>query len=150
MVWSLGSLKPQERKTLKLELVPLEEGHIGSVASVSFAAKASVKSIVTRPQLTVTQASSAKVLAGNQLGITITINNPGTGAATGVVLEEQVPEIFSHPAGKELEFEVGTLKPGESRTLDLVLNATAPARSKTCFTLGPMATWKPSTHSPWK
>ncbi|WP_158265080.1 DUF11 domain-containing protein [Blastopirellula marina] len=125
LVWHLGTLKPKERKTIKLQIVPLEEGNIGSVASVSFAAKASVKSIVTRPQLTISQASSAKVLAGNQLGISITINNPGTGAATGVVLEENVPEIFSHPAGKELEFEVGTLKPGESRTLDLVLNATA-------------------------
>lgn len=125
LIWDLGTLQPQERQSLKLEILPLEEGNIGSVASVSFAATASAKSIVTRPKLTLTQASAATVLAGNQLGITITINNPGTGAATGIVLEENVPGNFAHPAGKELEFEVGTLKPGESRTLDLVLNAVA-------------------------
>ncbi|WP_233216428.1 hypothetical protein [Blastopirellula marina] len=130
LVWNLGTLQPRERKTLKLEILPMEEGNIGSVASVTFAAKASAKSVVTRPDLQVTQASSATVLAGNQLGITITISNPGTGAATGVVLEENVPENFSHPAGKELEFEVGTLRPGESRQLDLVLSATSAGRVK--------------------
>ncbi|WP_158545319.1 DUF11 domain-containing protein [Bremerella cremea] len=128
LVWNLGTLQPRERKSLKLEILPLEEGDIGSVASVTFAAIASAKSVVTRPDLKVTQASSATVLAGNQLGITITISNPGTGAATGVVLEENVPANFSHPAGKELEFEVGTLRPGESRQLDLVLNAVSAGR----------------------
>lgn len=128
LVWDLGTLRPQERKTLKLEILPLEEGNIGSVASVVFSAKASAKSIVTRPKLEITQSSAATVLAGNQLGITITITNPGTGAATGVVLEENVPGNFAHPAGNELEFEVGTLKPGESRQLDLVLNAVSAGR----------------------
>lgn len=128
LVWDLGTLRPQERKTLKLEILPLEEGNIGSVASVVFSAKASAKSIVTRPKLEISQSSAQTVLAGNQLGITITITNPGTGAASGVVLEENVPGNFAHPAGKELEFEVGTLKPGESRQLDLVLNAVAAGR----------------------
>ncbi|WP_165698899.1 DUF11 domain-containing protein [Bremerella volcania] len=128
LVWDLGTLRPQERKTLKLEILPLEEGNIGSVASVVFSAKASAKSIVTRPKLEISQSSAATVLAGNQLGITITIANPGTGAATGVVLEENVPGNFAHPAGKELEFEVGTLKPGESRQLDLVLSAVSAGR----------------------
>lgn len=128
LVWDLGTLRPQERKTLKLEILPLEEGNIGSVASVVFSAKASAKSIVTRPKLEISQSSATTVLAGNQLGITITITNPGTGAATGVVLEENVPGNFAHPAGNELEFEVGTLKPGESRQLDLVLNAVSAGR----------------------
>ncbi|MEW4562971.1 hypothetical protein AB1K70_10625 [Bremerella sp. JC770] len=128
LVWELGTLRPQERKTLKLEILPMEEGNIGSVASVVFSAKASAKSIVTRPKLEISQASAGTVLAGNQLGITITITNPGTGAASGVVLEENVPGNFNHPAGKELEFEVGTLKPGESRQLNLVLNAVSAGR----------------------
>ncbi|WP_207395773.1 DUF11 domain-containing protein [Bremerella alba] len=128
LVWDLGTLRPQERKTLKLEILPLEEGNIGSVASVVFSAKASAKSIVTRPKLEISQSSATSVLADNQLGITITISNPGTGAATGVVLEENVPNNFAHPAGNELEFEVGTLKPGESRQLNLVLNAVSAGR----------------------
>ena len=43
---------------------------------------------------------------------------PGTGVATGVVLEERIPPGLQHPAGTELEYEVGDLKPGESRKLE--------------------------------
>jgi uncharacterized repeat protein (TIGR01451 family) len=43
--------------------------------------------------------------------------------ATGVVLAEHVPETMEHPAGAELEYEIGDLGPGESRDLDLTLSA---------------------------
>jgi len=123
LAWTLGNLKPQEQRSLKIELLPLSEGNIGSVASVSFSAMASATSLVTRPKLVVEQSATPTVLAGNKLSISINISNPGTGAATGIVLEENVPSNLSHPAGAELEFELGTLKPGESRQLQLVLDA---------------------------
>jgi len=43
--------------------------------------------------------------------------------ATGVVLEERIPPGLQHPAGTDLEYEVGNLKPGESRKLELPLLA---------------------------
>ena len=58
--------------------------------------------------------------------LTITVSNPGTGMATGVVLEERIPPGLQHPAGTELEYEVGNLKPGESRKLELPLLASRP------------------------
>jgi hypothetical protein len=54
------------------------------------------------------------------------VTNPGTGVATGVVLEGFLPENVSHRSGRELEFDVGQLKPGESRTIDLVLGTRGP------------------------
>jgi uncharacterized repeat protein (TIGR01451 family) len=54
------------------------------------------------------------------------ISNPGSGVATGVVLSERIPPGLQHPAGTELEYEVGDLKPGESRKLDLPLVASRP------------------------
>jgi uncharacterized repeat protein (TIGR01451 family) len=53
----------------------------------------------------------------------ITVTNPGSGVATGVVLEEHLPAGLQHPAGSELEYNIGTLKPGESKKLDLELLA---------------------------
>ena len=67
-----------------------------------------------------------KVLIGDQVTLSITISNPGTGVATGVVLEEHIPAGLQHPAGSELEYQVGDLKPGESRKLDLPLVANRP------------------------
>ncbi len=43
-----------------------------------------------------------------------------------MVLEERIPPGLQHPAGNELEYQVGNLKPGESRRLDLPLVANRP------------------------
>ena len=76
----------------------------------------------------------AKVLIGEQVTLTITVSNPGTGMATGVVLEERIPPGLQHPAGTELEYEVGDLKPGESRKLDLPLVANRPGPATNLLT----------------
>jgi uncharacterized repeat protein (TIGR01451 family) len=73
--------------------------------------------------LTVQHSAPPKVLMGDSVTLAIKIANPGTGAATGVLLEEDIPEGLSHAAGHELEYEIGTLKPGESRELSLTLRA---------------------------
>ncbi len=46
--------------------------------------------------------------------------------ATGVVIEERIPPGLQHQTGNELEYEVGDLKPGERRKLDLTLAANRP------------------------
>ncbi len=63
---------------------------------------------------------------GGEIPVVITVSNPGTGRATGVVLEGVLPEGLAHRAGRELEFDIGSLKPGESRSIDLVLSTTGP------------------------
>ena len=44
IVWDLGTLSPGEERTVEMELLPKEEGEIGSVAMVSISAQASAKS----------------------------------------------------------------------------------------------------------
>jgi len=51
---------------------------------------------------------------------------PGRGC---VVLDARIPPGLQHPAGNELEYEVGDLKPGESRKLELPLLAQKPGRA---------------------
>jgi uncharacterized repeat protein (TIGR01451 family) len=125
LVWELGTLKPGEQQQAELELMPTAEGEIGSVATVHFLAQASVRTVATRPMLAMEVHGPATVLKGQPVALKIKLSNPGTGAAAGIVLSDNVPEGLAHASGKELEFEVGTLKPGESRELDLVLNAVA-------------------------
>ena len=61
--------------------------------------------------------------------LTITVSNPGTGMATGVVLQERIPPGLQHPAGSDLEYQVGNLKPGETRKLELPLVTSSAART---------------------
>ena len=92
----------------------------------AFCAGASARTTATRPQLVLEAAAPSRVMIGTDLTLKIKLSNTGTGAATGVVLTETVPPGLKHPAGNELEFEVGTLKPGEHRELELALTAAQP------------------------
>ena len=126
LVWALGTLDPGGQARVIMEVMPQEEGEIGSVASVSFRADASIRSRSTKPALKIEATEPKPVLIGRDTQLTITVSNPGSGVATGVVLEGFLPENVSHRAGSELEFDVGQLRPGESRTIDLVLGTRGP------------------------
>lgn len=123
VVWDLGTLSPGEQRTVEMELLPREEGELGSVATVSLAAQASSKSRCTKPELALRLSSKPQVHVGDQHIVQIEISNPGSGDATGVMLLETVPTGVSHEAGPALEFEVGTLRAGEDRRMELVLTA---------------------------
>jgi uncharacterized repeat protein (TIGR01451 family) len=123
LVWPIGTLNPGEQVTAQLELMPVAEGEIGSVASVSFRTDASARTLATKPLLTLQVSAPKQVMIGGDVTLTIRLSNPGSGTAAGVVLAERVPTGLRHPAGTELEFEVGALKPGESRQIELTLNA---------------------------
>lgn len=119
LVWPLGTLQPGEEVSVEMEVMPVSEGEIGSVATVVFHAEASAKTIATKPQLVVKTIAPRQVLIGEEVVLSITVSNPGSGVAGGVVIEERVPAGLQHPAGAELEYEIGELKPGESRQIEL-------------------------------
>jgi uncharacterized repeat protein (TIGR01451 family) len=119
-------MQPGDEVAITLQVMPQAEGEIGSTAHVTFAAAVTSRSICTRPQLAIEHTAPPKVLIGESITVGITVSNPGTGPATGVIIEEDVPEGLSHVAGAQLEYEVGTLRPGESKRLELSLKAEKP------------------------
>jgi uncharacterized repeat protein (TIGR01451 family) len=123
LAWRMGTLSPGEEREMQLTLLPHAEGEIGSVATVTFAAQASAKTQCTRPQLALRMTAPQQVMLGRQQRITIELHNPGTGDATGVMLLQNVPDNLRHEAGPALEFDVGTLRAGETRRLELVMSA---------------------------
>ena len=127
LMWQLGSMAAGEERTITLQLVPELEGELGSVARVSFEAAASVRTLSTKPELKIVQRVPEQgVLIGQQLEIEIEVSNPGSGAAMGVVLQEDVPEGLEHPRGRKLDNLLGTLEPGEVRRQMLRLRAVTP------------------------
>lgn len=117
--WRVGTIKAGDETVVEMELMPVAEGEIGSVATVHFRGEASARTRCTRPQLAIDVATPEQVLIGEEVALSIKVSNPGTGTATGVVISETIPEQLEHPAGSELEYEVGDLKPGESRQVEL-------------------------------
>ncbi len=121
--WEAGSLAPGQEISVAMQLMPTIEGQIGSVATVSFEASASARSRATKPGLLLEHTGPPKVLLGESVRFAIRLSNPGSGAATNVVLEEDVPEGLSHSSGARLEYEVGVIEPGQTRQLELTLKA---------------------------
>jgi uncharacterized repeat protein (TIGR01451 family) len=126
VIWRLGTLQPGSEIVLKMNVTPQTEGDLGSVAQVSFRAQATARTVSTRPEVVLDVRVADQVLIGDSLSLVIMVRNEGTGAARGVVIEEDVPEGFFHPSGRELENEIGILRPNETKTLELRLEAQRP------------------------
>jgi uncharacterized repeat protein (TIGR01451 family) len=125
ILWKVGDLKPGEEAKLQLELMPLTEGEIGSMAVVQFRSTASMRTIATKPEIVLELTAPKQVMIGEDTQMHLKLSNPGTGAANKVTLQAKIPAGFQHPAGSELEFDVGQFRPGETRELDLTLKAIA-------------------------
>jgi uncharacterized repeat protein (TIGR01451 family) len=124
LVWKLGEMSAGSEQVLTLELVPETEGELGSVASVNFAAQASVRTISTQPKLAIKQTAEPMILGGDTMNILIEISNVGTGTARDVRLHEDVPENMRHATGSRvLELTIGDLAPGESERVPIELMA---------------------------
>jgi len=121
--WSLGNLEPGAEKYVEVKLMPDSEGEIGSVASVTFATRASGRTLATKPELKIDASNSGQVMIGDQIAVTITISNLGTGVARDIVLFDSLPAEVRHPAGTDLEFAVGDLAPKETRKIELTMTA---------------------------
>ena len=121
--WELVALEPGEEASVSMKVTPLTEGEIGSVATVSFATRASVRTVSTKPQLTIQQTFNKTALIGETVLVNIVVSNPGSGDATGIVVEADIPTELSHVAGNELEYQIGMLRPGQSKQLQLRLLA---------------------------
>ena len=122
--WKIGTLEPGARKVVELILVPTQRGEIGSVATVSFAATAAVRTRSTKPELIISHHGPARVLIGDPVALEIKVENRGDGAAENVTIQEEVPEGLQFQNGiRDLEYTVGTLGPGQSKTIKLNLLA---------------------------
>src|SRR5262249_15756551 len=71
-----------------------------------------------KPQLK--SAAPSKVLIGDAVSFILTASNPGDGPVEQVKVHALLSDGLEHARGPQVEFEVGTLAPGETRTLQLL------------------------------
>jgi uncharacterized repeat protein (TIGR01451 family) len=122
LIWGLGNLDGSEQLIVEMRVIPVREGEIGSVATVNYYAEASSRAMVTRPKIHVDVKAPQEIRLGEVANIEITISNPGTATATGIVLEEYIPDGLYHKDGKVLvNKNIDALKPKEAKKLTLPL-----------------------------
>ncbi len=129
--WQLGTMKPGEERTILLQVKPTEPGEIGSVAQFFFGGRATNRTKVTQPKLKISHTADPKILVGDNVVFDVIVENTGNGPAKDVIIQEEVPELLEYQDGsRELEYEVGTLLPGQSRRVQLGLKAARVGRMR--------------------
>lgn len=126
LVWKGFELAPKEQREFLYEIIPQEEGEIGSIASLTYQAEISSRTLSTRPRLKVEVQTQKEVLIGEPISLDISITNVGTGTASGVVLVEKVPDGLKHVGGKVLDNHINTIAPQETKKLTLTLESVKP------------------------
>jgi uncharacterized repeat protein (TIGR01451 family) len=126
LAWSLGELAPGKEVRLRITVTPSAEGEVAWSATVSYSATAAFTTRVTRPRLEVRKTGPHTALLGDTAAFQIQIKNTGSGPASSVCVRDQLPAGLRHPQGAVVEADLGTLAPGETRSITLQVTAVAP------------------------
>ncbi len=129
LIWRLGRLEAGKQATLRMSLGPKTVSTTvapRNVVDASF--QIHTNSVCTsqleRPELTLLVAAPDAVFTGQTIALRIAMRNSGTGAAHKVTLNAVMAEGLTAKEGSDLETNIGELKPGESRVVNLRAVAT--------------------------
>ena len=123
LAWTFAELQPGAEHVIQMTLIPSTPGKIDAQADVRFTGVAATSLTVSEPLLEVDLSGPGKVLIGEPASQTVTVRNPGSGIATNVQVEAIIPVGLEHARGERLVMDVGSLNPGESRSVRLALAA---------------------------
>jgi uncharacterized repeat protein (TIGR01451 family) len=131
LVWTLGELAGKQARTLTATFRTTRVGAVTAKVRVETAeglrGEKSATTDVTaqpRPALKVSVEGPAAGAVGAPVAYRITVSNPGTGPATGVVLNAKFDDGLEHESKvNPVETAIGTLAPGESKAVPLALTA---------------------------
>jgi uncharacterized membrane protein len=122
--WSFDSLAPGAEKTIAIKLIPSRRGELGVTAQVRLTGTASAAFRVEEPLLKVALKGPSEVMLGDPASHLILVSNPGTGTTNDVKVEARLSDGLEHGSrGERLVMDVGSIGPGETRTVRLGLSA---------------------------
>lgn len=129
LTWKLESLEPgSERRLVVHLLAPGGVDPASSPTRVSFSTSSKSPDRTAFPQLVLTVSGPESVMVGEAVMLQMKLTNIGTGPAVKVVMRNSIPDGLRHKAGAEVESELGTVAPGDSRSFQLEATAVEPGR----------------------
>jgi uncharacterized repeat protein (TIGR01451 family) len=123
LVWNLGTMEAGGERRFKVEVQAVAEGEALSSATATCAASSTCRTNVSKPQLSIVKRGPQTASVGDNVKFELLVSNIGSGPAEGVVLRDKMPSGLEHPAGEYIEADLGTLKAGETKTVNLETRA---------------------------
>ena len=148
LTWNFPTLAAESEQRIALTMIPARRGELGLQAQVHVLGTATASFHIEEPLLKITLKGPGEVLLGDSAAQTVVVSNPGTGAAHDVKISARLSGGLEHPRGnrEDIEMEIGSLTPGESRTIRLPLTGVKPGPQTVSVTatcsadLSPVAT----------
>jgi uncharacterized repeat protein (TIGR01451 family) len=120
LVWELGALQPKEEKVLRMKLVAERKGDASPQAWVTFTGSSVLHIKVREPKLAIKVQGPPKLLLGETAAFQIEVNNPGDGSTDQVKIHANLSEGLECPRGNKIDFDIGNLAAGETRTVTVM------------------------------
>jgi uncharacterized repeat protein (TIGR01451 family) len=120
LVWDLGTMSAKQEKNLQMKLLADSKGDLMPQAWVTFTGTSVMRLKVREPKLVLKASSPEKVLIGDAAAFTLTVTNPGDGAADQVKIHTILSDGLEHARGNKFDTDIGNLAPGESRSVQVI------------------------------
>jgi uncharacterized repeat protein (TIGR01451 family) len=131
VVWELGTLLRQQERQMRMRLVSQAKGDLVPQAWVTFTGSALTHILVREPKLALKISAPEKLLVGDTATFALNVTNPGDGPAEQVKIQAVLSEGLEHARGSKVDFDIGNLAPGETRSVQ-VLCATKTGGEQKC------------------
>lgn len=127
--WSLGDMAPGASRRINVRVKGLRTGTFENCADVKadqgLADRACATTIITAPGLRLVKNCPTEVLICEPITFTMIVTNPGDAPTTGVRITDELPDGLQTADGRSAaSANIGTLNPGESKEVQLQVNAT--------------------------
>jgi uncharacterized repeat protein (TIGR01451 family) len=126
LVWDLGDLEVNGVRTLYADVQPgadvREGGEVTLKPRASFALPG-LTARVQRPDFEVRVSGPASAPVGGQVVFQIDVTNNGRDPLTEVLVRDELPAGLRHAEGKVIQASLGTLAPGQKKSLTLRVEA---------------------------
>ena len=132
LVWRFAEIRPGGREEITVQVTPTGEGVLDGVASVKFKSRVQATTVVTAPKLRLQMEGPNEVRLGEEVAYRYIITNEGSGEARNVFVRTLLPAGggLKHAQGRDLEYEISAMKPGEQREIVLAVVAGEPGEHK--------------------
>ncbi|HUG89935.1 MAG TPA: DUF11 domain-containing protein [Planctomycetaceae bacterium] len=117
--WQLRDISPGEVRRLHVRTTPTAAGDDDAAAVVEATAAVAATTRVAAPRVRLDVLAPDHNTSGRLTTLTFRVTNEGDVEAADLVLQTDLPELLTHPLGRELDYLIGTLPPGESREMTL-------------------------------
>lgn len=120
MSWAMGDFGPGQTKVINLNGSASDVGIASDCITVSYNNFLCATVNVVEPALALSKTATERVIKCDEIVLRYTVKNSGTGAATNVVIKDNLPRGMTMSNGtKTVNIPVGTLAAGESKAYEV-------------------------------